>query len=409
MNDSTNLTPRREFWILLTLAGIQFTHIVDFMVMMPLGPEFTRIFSISDAQFGLLISAYTFAAGFSGLLSSLYVDRFSRKRLLLILYALFAVATLACGLAPTYETLMAARIAAGTFGGVLSALSQTMVADLIPFERRGRAMGIVMSSFSLATVLGVPLSLFLAAHLSWHAPFIAIALVSVVLMLVAWQTLPPLAGHIQHQRGSPWDGIRKVVSDPQHLKAFAFAGLLVFAAFTVIPYITLYNTTNAGMTAQQIPYIYLYGGLATLVSARWIGRLADSKGKVVMYRRMAVAAMLPILLITLTAGLPVWGIYMVGAVLFFCMSGRMIPGMALVTSACQPHLRGTFMALVSSVQSAAMGVAAFIGGHIISRDAQGMVVHYWMCAVIAIVAGVASVWLAPQLRLYNAPSAHGSK
>jgi Arabinose efflux permease len=141
------LSPRRELWLLLTIAGIQFTHILDFMIMMPLGPQFTRLFGISDAQFGLLVSAYTLSAGVSGLAAATYVDRFDRKRLLLTLYVLFALATLACGLAPGYGFLMAARIAAGMFGGVLSALSQTIVADVVPFERRGRAMGIVMSSF----------------------------------------------------------------------------------------------------------------------------------------------------------------------------------------------------------------------------------------------------------------------
>ncbi len=169
-----HLTPRRERWLLLTLAGIQFTHILDFMIMMPLGPQFTALFGISNAQFGLLVSAYTLSAGLSGLMAATYIDRFSRKQLLLTMYTLFGLATLACGLAPDYFWLMAARIAAGLFGGVLSALAQTIVADVIPFERRGRAMSVVMTSFSVSTVAGVPLGLFLAAHFNWHAPFLAL-------------------------------------------------------------------------------------------------------------------------------------------------------------------------------------------------------------------------------------------
>ena len=161
---TTVLSPRRELWLLITLAGIQFTNILDFMIMMPLGPALTSLFQISDAQFGMLVSAYTLAAGASGLAASTYIDRFDRKRLLLTLYGLFALSTLACGLAPTYGSLMAARVAAGVFGGVLSALGQTIVGDVIPFERRGRAMGIIMTSFSLSTVAGVPLGLYLAAH-----------------------------------------------------------------------------------------------------------------------------------------------------------------------------------------------------------------------------------------------------
>lgn len=169
-----NISTGREWALLLILAGIQFTHILDFMIMMPLGPQLTQAFAISDAKFGLLVSAYTFAAGTSGLLASLYIDRFERRRLLLILYFLFALATLACGLAPTYETLMGARVAAGLFGGILSAMIQTIVADVVPFARRGKAMGIIMTSFSVSTVMGVPLGLFVAANSNWHTPFLAL-------------------------------------------------------------------------------------------------------------------------------------------------------------------------------------------------------------------------------------------
>ena len=193
---SKALTPQRELWLLITLAGIQFTHILDFMIMMPLGPQFTQLFAITDAQFGMLVSAYTLAGGLSGFLASAYIDRFGRKRLLLVLYGLFALATLACGLAPTYMTLMMARIAAGVFGGVLSALSQTIVGDVIPFERRGRAMSIVMTSFSVATVAGVPAGLFLAAHLGWHSAFFGIALLCALFLCFAAWTLPRLDAHL---------------------------------------------------------------------------------------------------------------------------------------------------------------------------------------------------------------------
>lgn len=400
---TTTLTPQRERWLLITLAGIQFSHIVDFMVMMPLGPQFTKLFQISDAQFGLLVSAYTFAAGASGLLAAWYVDRFGRKRLLLSLYLLFALSTLACGLAPTYEALMAARIAAGAFGGVLSALSQTIVADVIPFERRGRAMAIVMSSFSAATVAGVPASLFLAAQWGWHAPFFAIAIVCALLGLLAWRTMPPLTAHLLGERQSALGNIRQVLADPNHLKTFLFSALLMFAGFAVIPYITIYTTTNGGLTDTQIPYIYLCGGTATLLTARWVGRLTDRLGKAQMFRRVAFLTMLPMLLMTLSAPLGVWGILAVSTLFFMCMSGRMIPGMALIASAGNPQLRGTFMALNSAVQSAALGAAAFVGGLIISRDAQGLVQHYWGNALVGMLATLLSLWLVGRLFLYGAP------
>ena len=401
-----HLTPRRERWLLFTLAGIQFTHILDFMIMMPLGPQFTALFGISNAQFGLLVSAYTLSAGFSGLMAATYIDRFSRKQLLLTMYSLFGLATLACALAPDYVWLMVARVAAGLFGGVLSALSQTIVADVIPFERRGRAMSVVMTSFSVSTVAGVPLGLFLAAHFNWHAPFVGIAALVGLLALGAWQTLPRLDAHLHHpERVSVWRGIGQVLAEPNHLKAFAVSGLMMFAAFTVIPYITIYLQSNAGMQAAEVPWIYLCGGVATLLSARYFGRLTDRVGKVRMFQRLALAVTVPLMATTLSQGLPLWGLLAISTLFFTVMSGRMIPGMAMISSAALPRLRGTFMTLNSAVQSASMGLAALVAGLIIGRDAQGQLTLYWVAGLLGVVASLLSVWLAGHLRLHGAPAA----
>jgi predicted MFS family arabinose efflux permease len=387
----------------LTLAGIQFTHILDFMIMMPLGPQFTRLFAISDAQFGLLVSAYTLSAGASGLLASTYIDRFGRKRLLLTLYVLFGLATLACGLAPTYGTLMVARILAGAFGGVLSALSQTIVADVVPFERRGRAMGVVMTSFSLSTVAGVPLGLLLAEYGGWHLPFIAIAALVGVLAIFAARTMPTMTAHLQAaQRRSAFGGIAQVLSDANHRWAFLFSALIMFTGFTVIPYITIYMQANAGVRPDQIPLVYLCGGVVTLFTARLFGVLTDRWGKVVVFRCLALAGALPLLGITLVRGVPLGAVLVVSTLMFALMSGRMIPGMAIISSAAQAPLRGTFMTLNASVQSAAMGVASFVGGVLISRDAQGLVQNYWMAAVVGIAASLLSMVVVGRLTLHGA-------
>ena len=400
-----HLTPRRERWLLLTLAGIQFTHILDFMIMMPLGPQFTALFGISNAQFGLLVSAYTLSAGLSGLMAATYIDRFSRKQLLLTMYTLFGLATLACGLAPDYFWLMAARIAAGLFGGVLSALAQTIVADVIPFERRGRAMSVVMTSFSVSTVAGVPLGLFLAAHFNWHAPFFGIALLVGLLAWGAWQTLPRLDAHLHHpERVNVWRGIGQVLAEPNHLKAFGVSGLMMFASFTVIPYITIYLQSNAGMQTDEVPWIYLCGGLTTLLTARYFGRLTDRVGKVKVFQRLAWAVAFPLMATTLSQGLPLWGLLLISTCLFAMMSGRMIPGMAMISSSVEPRLRGTFMTLNSAVQSASMGLAALVGGLIIGRDAQGHLTLYWVAGLLGVLASGLSAWLAGRLRLQGAPA-----
>jgi len=405
---TTALSPRRELWLLLTLAGIQFTHILDFMIMMPLGPQFTRLFGISDARFGLLVSAYTLAAGLSGLLAATYLDRFDRKTLLLLLYGLFGLATLACALAGSYDTLLAARVLAGTFGGVLAALSQTIVADVIPFGRRGRAMGIVMTSFSVSTVAGVPLGLLLAAHFSWHAAFFGIAALVAVLVLGAWVTLPPLRSHLQASgQRHGLHAVLQVLADAPHRQALLFSALLMFAGFTVIPFITLYLQSNVGWPAERVPLVYLCGGVATLLSARLIGSLSDRLGKVRVFRWLALLVTLPLLGITLTAGLPVWAVLTVSTLFFVSMSGRMIPGMALITACAKPQQRGSFMALNSATQSAGMGLAAFVGGQIISRDAQQLVQHYWLAALVGAVCSLGTWWLAARLTMHESATHPG--
>ena len=399
---NTVLSPRRELWLLITLAGIQFTNILDFMIMMPLGPALTTLFQISDAQFGMLVSAYTLAAGASGLAASTYIDRFDRKRLLMVLYGLFALSTLACGLAPTYGSLMVARIAAGIFGGVLSALSQTIVGDVIPYERRGRAMGVVMTSFSVSTVAGVPLGLFLAAHFGWHLPFILIAVLSVLFMVFAHVSMPSLKDHLAAQvHTSSWSRIRDVVVDRNHQRAFVFSALLMFAGFTVIPYITIYMQANVGMRADQVPYIYLCGGVATLLTARVVGRLADGWGKFKTFRVMAAVVLVPMLAITQLGQVAMGWVLLVSTLFFVCMSGRMIPGMAMLTSAANPALRGTFMTLNSAVQSGAMGLAALVGGYIISRDAAGMVQNYGVAALVGGVASLLTIVVGARLQLHQ--------
>ena len=393
---------RKEVLLLLVLAGIQFTHILDFMIIMPLGPQLTHAFGISYSQFGFLVSAYTFAAGASGLLACVYIDRFERRRLLLILYGLFAVATIGCALAHTYETLMFARIASGVFGGVLSAMIQTIVGDVIPFERRGRAMGVVMSAFSVSSVMGVPLGLDMAAHMDWHAPFIGIGLLSSLVLVIGIFTLPVMNQHLQRVNSmGMFHGISQVLKDKNHQRGFLFSFCLVFAGFSIIPYITLYMQNNAGIAPAKIPLIYLFGGAATLISAQVLGRISDSWGKVQTLQLVALLACIPMFLVTLVADLPLVLILCVTTIFFVLVSGRMIPGMAILTSAANPAFRGAFMTLNSSIQSAAMGLSALCGGFLISRDANGLIQGYWMCSVLAIVFNLCAVWLATHMKMFK--------
>ena len=398
----STLTPQRERYLLFTLAGIQFSHILDFMIMMPLGPILIQTFGISTHEFGLLVASYSFSAACSGLLAATFVDRFERKRLLLMMFILFGLASLACGLSPSYATLIVARAFAGAFGGVMGAMVQTIIGDVIPFERRATASGIVMSAFSISTIAGVPLSLWLANWLNWRAPFVLVALLTVLFVIVGQQVLPQLRHHISAQkRAHPFAAMFEVLRDANHLRALLFSALTIFCGFTVIPYITLYAVHNIGITQQQIPLIYLVGGAATLVTARLIGRYADKHGKVKIYRLVAIFASLPLLLLTQITAAPL-GLWLIYTTIFFVLvSGRMIPAMAIITSAAQPTLRGTFMSLNGTVQSLAMAFASTLAGYIITQNSANQIVHYEVVGYVAIIANLLAIWFAARIVMHD--------
>jgi predicted MFS family arabinose efflux permease len=406
------LDPLRERALLLTLAGIQFAHILDFMIMMPLGPILIRELSISTHEFGLLVSAYTFSAAFSGVAAATFIDRYERKRLLLWMFALFALATLACGLAPGFWSLTVARCAAGAFGGVLGSMVQTMVGDLIPFERRGRASGTIMSAFALSTVAGVPLSLYLANHFGWRFPFIFIAALAAGLLLLGWKMLPQLRGHLdsaivsETERAHPLSAMAAVLRDANHLRALAFMALIMFSGFMVIPYITIYSVANVKIAIGDIPLIYLAGGTATFFTSRLIGRLADAHGKVRMYRLVAFCSIAPLLLQTHLVPVPLWLMIIVSTIFFIFVPGRMVPAMAIVTSAVRPELRGTFLSMNGAVQQLAAGTAAYIGGLIIAQDAAGQIVRYNWVGYVAVAATLLAIVFVGRIRMHTgaAPS-----
>jgi predicted MFS family arabinose efflux permease len=324
------------------------------------------------------------------------------------MYAGFAVSTLACALAPNYPGLMAARVAAGLFGGVLGALVQTIVGDAVPFERRGQAMGMVMSAFSLSTVAGVPASLWLASHGGWHLPFIAIALVSALVWVVAWRSVPRLNRHLVGTSAQPpLAQLQRVVGEPNHWRAFGLSMLMLSGSFSIIPFITIYTTTNVGLTAEQVPLIYLVGGVATFFTARLWGWLADRWGKVATYRLVAALAVLPMLALTHLPVVPLWVLLVVTTAFFVFVSGRMVPGMALLTATPAPAIRGAFMSVNGALQSATMGVSAWVGGLLIERGADGSVLGYGRTGWLALFTTCLTLWWVGRLRLHDAAKGPG--
>lgn len=394
---SSALSPSRERWLLWALAAVQFSHIVDFMVMMPLGPQFIAMFRISDARFGLLVSSYSIAAGLVGLIASIYIDRFDRRRLLLMVYAGFTLATVACALSPDFNTFLLARIMAGAFGGILGSLVQTIVGDVVPFERRGQAMGIVMSAFAVATVMGVPAALWVGTHWGWHWPFLSVAILSTLCWAVVWHVVPPLRDHLKGQASGPvsgqaWQRMREVLTHPAHVRAYILTAAMLMGSFAIIPYITIFTTTNVGLATEDVPFVYFAGGVATFFTSRLWGRLADRYGKENIFRLLALLSALPMLILTHLGVTPIWLLLIVTTAFFVLVSGRMVPAMALLTQTSEPSLRGGFMSVNSACQSTAMGLAAWIGGLLIERAPDGLIVGYGRSGWLAVASSLFLAW-----------------
>lgn len=392
----TLLNAQRERTLLMTLAAIQFTHILDFMIMMPLGASLMRVFAITPGQFSLLVAAYGLAAAVTGFLGGFVLDRFERRTALLTLYTGFGLATLACALAPSYAFLMGARLAAGAFGGVAGSLVAAMVGDAIPPERRGRAMGTVMTAFPVASVLGVPLGLSLATWIEWHAAFYMLAALSAVILTVGIRILP----HVSTQRSGnhPFRQMYEILTHRIHLRAFLLSVVLVFAGAVIIPFMAPSMVANVGLSEAQLPLIYFFGGACTFFTTPWIGRMTDRHDKLHVLTTITVVAVIVAPIVTNLGATPLPVTLVVTTLFFVAMSGRFAPAMAMVTNAVEARYRGGFMSVNSALQQAAGGLANITAGLLIHRDQAGHLVGYARAGHVSLAAFALTVVLAAWLR-----------
>lgn len=402
----TELPPVRERVILWLLALTQFTVIMDFMIMMPLAPQLMQAFSKSPAAVSGAVSAYSWCAGLSGLLAMTYIDRFDRKRLLLSMFSLFTLSNLACALAPNFHMLVLSRAFAGLTGGVLGAIGMAIIGDLVPPNRRGAATGIVMTSFSLAAIAGVPTGVMMAAHFGWQSAFYLLVGFSVIVGLVALRVMPSMRGHMKAQPLPVSAVLPELVGMfrvPAHLKAFALSGTSMLSGMLVIPFISPVLVGNYGVQPAEITWIYLAGGLTTLFTARRIGTWADRAGKHRVFRAVAGFSMLPVLLITHLPQLPLYALILLFPFFMMAVSGRNVPLQALMTTVSDPVRRGAFLSANSAVQQLGTGMGAFLGGLLLTSDAAGHIAGYGTNGWISVGLTVLAMWWIG--RVQSAPAA----
>lgn len=394
---------KNEKLLLWTLAAINFIHIVDFMILMPLGPQLMRIFEISPREFGLLVSSYTFSAGTSSFFGAFFLDRFDRKKILLWVYVGFSLATLGCALSPSYSILLAARVLSGVFGGLTTALILAIIGDVIPDERRGRAMGLVMAAFSVASVLGVPLGLFLASLSDWHTPFYILTLLSVLSLFMIFRFIPSISGHLESGsvRPNPLEVVRRVTSNSNQMRAILLSVMIMFGQFMIIPFLSPYTVANVGFTEIELTYVYMAGGAFTIFTSPWVGRLSDRHGKLKIFTIFMLLNVIPIAVITNLGVTPIPFVLMISTLFFVTSNGRYVPASAIVTGTALPQNRGSFLSFNSSIQQISTGFASLIAGLIIGENATGELTNFYVVGYIAIFFSLLCIPIARRVKIVS--------
>lgn len=379
MNATNNLsfTGYQKFVVGL-LAFLQFTVILDFMIMAPLGALMMPALKMDPSQFGIVVSAYAFSAGAAGLLASGFSDRYDRKKILLFFYTGFVLGTLFCALAPSFHYMVAARIVTGLFGGVIGSVVLAIAADLFALSQRGRVMGVIQTAFAASQILGIPVGLYLSNHWGWHAPFFMIVVVSVLVGGVIIAYLKPIDEHLKNRRAdhSALNHMFTTVNNKKYLYAFATTGLMSIGGFMLMPFSTDFTVNNLKLTMNDLPIIYLVTGIATIFVGPLVGKMSDSFGKLRTFIFGAVLSIIMVVYYTNMGPSSLISVIIVNTVMFIGIFSRMIPSQAIMSALPEPSHRGSFMAINSSLQQISGGVAAVVAGFIVVKRPDGVLEHF---------------------------------
>ncbi len=394
---------RQQWGLLLLLASVNFTHILDFVIVMPLGDSLRQQLQINPRQFGMVVSAYGLAAMITGIISSSVVDLYDRKTILVGSFGGFTLATFYCGVAPNFAQLLIARCLAGLFGGLASSCVMAVIGDVFADRQRGRAIGVVTSSFAVASTIGLPIGLWLAIYFgNWNAPFLAIGMLAVCVWVLSVICLPSMTGHRTGVRRNPWTQFASVVQQSNHLWAFAFMLATVFGTFIIVPYIAPYVQANCGRTSRDLPVIYAVAGICTLITLNLIGWATDRFGAKPVFLICAGGAVLMTLVITNLPNVSLVGATVVTSLFMILASGRIIPAQAMILRASDPALRGAFMNLNTSVSHFATAVGPLITGSIVGEEfAGGPLTRFAIAGLIAATCGCTAMALSFRLRPFS--------
>lgn len=388
-------------FVITILALLQFTVILDFMVLSPLGGILMKTMGVSPAQFGNVVSAYAFSAGVSGILAAGFADKFDRKKLLLFFYSGFILGTLACATASNYQMLLLARIITGLFGGVIGSISMAIITDLFAVHQRGRVMGFVQMAFAASQVLGIPVGLYLANKWGWHSAFYMIVLLGLSIGLSILTTLKPIDKHLALQSDkSPFLHLWHTISSNNYQFSFLATMFLSVGGFMMMPFGSAYLLNNMHVTAEQLPIIFMATGVASIAIMPIVGKLSDRIDKFKLFAGGSVLAIIMVLIYTNLNPVPLWTIILINIIMFMGIMSRMIPATTLYTSIPEMRDRGAFMSINASLQQMAGGLAAILAGHIITQQTKtSPLEHYDILGYVVSGVSVLTIFLIYQISL----------
>jgi predicted MFS family arabinose efflux permease len=368
---------RYQLFVVLLLGFLQFTVILDFMILAPLGAILIQKLGMGPIQFGRVVSVYAFAACVSGLLAAGFADKFDRKKMLLFFYVGFLGGTLLCGLAPSYSFLLVARLITGIFGGVIGSVCFAIATDLFPPHMRGRVMGVVQTAFSASQVLGIPIGLYLSDRFNWHAPFYLIVILGLVVGGVMVVYLRPIDGHLLANRDRhPVAHLVGTATRPRYLAGFASTILLATGGFMIAPFASAFAVNNLGVSLKVLPALYMATGISSIIAGTLLGWLCDRIGHYPVFFIGSMVGIMTVLYYTRLGVTPLWIILAVSMALFAAIAARMVSSSAMVSMIPEMQDRGAYMAISSSLQQLSGGLASMLAGVIVVQTPSGRLEHY---------------------------------
>lgn len=382
-------------FVIFILAITQFSVILDFMIMSPMGDMLMKAFSLKPNQFGYAVSAYAFSAGISGLLTAGFADRFDRKKLLLFFYIGFIAGTFLCSLASSYPLLLAARVITGLFGGVIGSISMAIITDVFDIHHRGRVMGFMGMGFGASQVLGIPISLYIANAWGWRTPFLMVAVLAGVVAILIFTKLKPVTEHLARQLDrSALNHLLHTFANRNYRIGFLATAFLSIGGFMMMPFGSAFAINNLRITQEQLPLLFMVSGVSSLIIMPLIGKLADKIDKFTLFAFASAWMIVVVLFYTNLSASPLWFVMIFNVLMMMGILSRMVPAGALTTGIPDMPDRGAFMSVNASLQQIAGGVAAACAGMIVKqKDKFSPLEHYNTLGYVMVCISVVGVIL----------------